>query len=285
MTPYIDAHTHVQFSAFKDDWRETIDRALEAGVYIVNVGTQRDTSAQAVEIAREYEEGVYAVVGLHPVHTGKSFHDAAELGDTTGAKGFTSRGEKFDYEHYRSLALAEKVVAIGECGFDFFRLEGDVEEVRRAQREALEAQIALAADVKKPLMIHCRSGKEHDAFHDLIEALKTKTQNLTPGVVHFFSGTKEDAKELLDMGYSFTFGGVITFVHDYDEVVRAIPTERILSETDAPYVTPAPHRGKRNEPFYVIEVVRRLAELKDVSEEEMKEKIWENAKRIFGIHV
>ncbi|MDP3725505.1 MAG: TatD family hydrolase, partial [Nanoarchaeota archaeon] len=101
------------------------------------------------------------------------------------------------------------------------------------------------------------------------------------GVVHIFSGTKEDARKLLNMGFYFTFGGVITFVRDYDEIVRYIPADRIMSETDAPYVTPTPYRGKRNEPAYVVEVVKKLAELKGVSVEEMKERIWENARRVF----
>ncbi|MEK7479311.1 MAG: TatD family hydrolase [Patescibacteria group bacterium] len=300
---YIDCHTHVNFAAFKDDYKETITRAHEAGVFLVNVGTQKDTSRRAVEIANEYDEGVYATVGVHPIHTDVSHHDADELGSSIAVESFTSRGEDFDYEYYKKLALDKKVVAIGECGLDYAAFvrerrerlqkrasaetlsEGglpqeDIEQKKEKQKEVFEGHIRLAGEVGKPLMIHCR-----DAFHDLIEVLISNSQFLisNPGIVHFFSGTKEDAKKLLDLGFSFTFGGVITFVRDYDEVIRFIPADRILSETDAPYVTPAPYRGKRNEPAYVIEVVKKLAELKGISVEDMRNVIWENATKVFSL--
>lgn len=267
MTPrFFDVHTHVNFAAFRGDYKEVIQHALDAGIWMVNVGTQQDTSKRAVEIAHEFAEGVYASVGLHPIHTEKSHHDEQELGisnkqQATSDKGFTSRGEKFDYEYYKTLAQDEKVVAIGECGLDYFRLG---EETKQKQREAFEAQIALAHDVKKPLMIHCRN-----AFSDLISILQTPNSELptTPGVIHFFSGAPSDAKNLLGLGFSFSFGGVITFVRDYDEVVRYIPLDRILLETDAPYVTPVPYRGKRNEPVYVVEVAKKIAEIKKISAE------------------
>ncbi len=118
MLHLFDVHTHVNFAAFRGDYRDVIQRALDAGVWMVNVGTQRDTSARAVEIAREFPEGVYAAVGLHPIHTEKSRHDEEELGGDTA---FTSRGEEFDYEYYKKLAQDEKVVAIGECGLDYYR--------------------------------------------------------------------------------------------------------------------------------------------------------------------
>jgi TatD DNase family protein len=144
----------------------------------------------------------------------------------------------------------------------------------------------LTKDVAKPLMIHCR-----DAFADTIAMLRAAgPDGYTPGVVHFFTGTVNDARALLDMGFSFTFGGVITFPPrrgvtegTYDEVVKFIPIDRIMSETDAPYVAPVPFRGKRNEPAYVVRTVAKLAELKGVSLDEMKAQIWENAKGVFGI--
>ena len=157
---------------------------------------------------------------------------------------------------------------------------GDDDEKKRNQKEVFLQHIELASEVKKPLMIHCR-----DAYDDLIPILEQHKDMLLEdaGIAHFFAGSKDHAKKLLDLGFSFTFGGVVTFVRDYDTLIDMIPIDRILSETDAPYVTPAPHRGKRNEPLYVILVVQRLAELKGVSEEEMKKQIWENAQRIFGL--
>lgn len=274
---YIDCHTHAHFAAFKDDYKEVIERALESGVAVVNVGTQKDTSARAVEVAHEFEKDVWAVVGLHPIHTEKSFHDTKELGAGGDENGFTSRGEDFDYDFYKKLALDPKTVAIGECGLDYFHLG---EETKKRQAEAFVEQIELAYEVKKTLMIHCR-----DAFSDLIKILEENKNKLNenPGVVHFFTGTTDNARELLDLGFYFTFGGVITFARSYDEVIKMIPMDRLLSETDAPYVTPEPFRGKRNEPAYVVYVTRKLAELKGVTEEEMAEQILRNAKKVFKI--
>lgn len=276
---FLDAHTHVQFAAFDEDRKEVIDRAINNGVSMVNVGTQADTSAAAIKLANEYKEGLYATVGLHPIHTEKSYHDEKELGDGDAAKVFTSKGENFDYDNYKKMALDSKVVAIGECGLDYYRLS---EESKEKQKEIFIKQIELAKDVKKPLMIHCRN-----AFSDLIEILNSelKILNSPPGVIHFFSGTAEDAKKLMELGFSFTLGGVVTFTRDYDEAIKAIPLDRILSETDAPYVAPVPYRGKRNEPFYVIEVVKKLAEIKNVSVEEIAEATIRNASRVFNIRL
>lgn len=299
---FFDAHTHVQFAAFEKDYREVVNRALALGVGLVNVGTQKDTSRRAVEIAQEfqsyetqsYETGsrkigavrenapVYAAVGLHPIHTSRSYHDEQELGiisenqrvdqHKSASRGFMSRAEEFDYNYYKKLALDPKVVAIGECGLDYFRLQ---EDSKKKQAEAFVKQIELAHEVKKPLMIHCRQ-----AFGDLIDILNTqyKILNNPPGIIHFMSGTKNDAKKLLDLGFYFTFGGVITFTRSYDEVIKMIPLDRILSETDAPYVTPVPYRGKRNEPAYVVAVVEKIAEIKGISLEKAAVQILKNTK-------
>lgn len=278
---FLDAHTHVQFAAFQGDWRDVIKRALNRGVWMINVGTQCDTSRRAVQIAEQYHQGLFATVGLHPIHTAKSFHDVDELGGGEAARTFSSRGETFDFNEYRQLAASPKVVAIGECGLDYYRMEGSLEISKDKQKETFLGQIELARVVGKPLMVHCR-----EAFEDLIDVLKTQREKLRredPGVIHFFTGTVEDAKELLNLGFSFTFGGVITFAENYDQAVRTIPADRMLSETDAPYVAPVPYRGKRNEPSYVIEVVKRLAELKGVSAEEMAGQILRNASRIFRL--
>jgi TatD DNase family protein len=289
MQEFFDAHTHVQFSAYDADRDAVVQRAKDAGVRFVNIGTQKDTSRRAVELA-ERNEGVFAVVGLHPVHTSRSFHDVDELGGDETAKGFTSRGEIFDKAYYRELALHPKTLAIGECGLDYFHFNEDEsrETQVQKQKDAFLAQIMLAAEVKKPLMIHCR-----EAFPDLISILRSELairNSKNPGIIHFFTGTVAEAQELLDLGFSFTFGGAITFpprkgksAGDYDEVIHLIPADRILSETDAPYVAPAAYRGNRNEPAYIIEVVKKLAELKNVSVGEMASQIRDNAKKVFGI--
>jgi TatD DNase family protein len=283
---YFDAHTHVNFGAFDPDCREVIDRALKAGVGFVNVGTQATTSARAVELAREYEN-LYAAVGLHPIHTSASYHDADELGDDLEARSFTSRGEVFGYEYYKKLALDPKTVAIGECGFDYFRLGENREEQITKQKQAFAEQVRLAEEVKKPLMIHARASKGTDDAYEDLAAVLEETQFPGKVIFHFYAGSLEMAEKLLGSSFGggtyFTFGGVVTFVRDYNKVVKMIPAERILSETDAPYVTPTPHRGKRNEPAYVIEVVKKLAEIKNISEEETRLKILKNAERVFNL--
>lgn len=270
-----DVHTHLQFHAFKDDADLVIQRALAAGIWMVNVGTQVDTSQAAINIAEKFKEGVYAAVGLHPIHTQKSFYDKQELG---GAAEFTSRGENFDPVSYKKLAQHPKVVAIGECGLDYYRLEPDTKE---KQKKAFLQQIELAQEVSQPLMVHCRQ-----AFGDLISVLTVNRLALNdpPGIIHFFSGTKDDAKQLLDLGFSFSFGGVITFTRDYDEVLNYIPLNRLLLETDAPYVAPVPYRGRRNEPVYVVEVAKKLAEIKKTSMERVAETTFANANKIFHIN-
>lgn len=267
---YIDIHSHLNFAAFDTDREEVMARAREAGVAMINVGTQKDTSASAVVLAEKYPDGVYAAVGLHPIHTAKSFHDEEELGE--GGKEFTSRGEVFDYDYYKKLALHPKVVAIGECGLDYYRIENGKEK----QEEIFRKQIELAIEVKKPLMLHIRS-----AYADAFKVLKTYTE--VTGNLHFFAGTIEEAKPFLDMGFSFSFTGVISFARQYDEVVRYLPLERIMSETDCPYVAPVPFRGKRNEPAYVVEVIKKIAEIRNEDFETIRAQLLTNAVRFFGL--
>lgn len=269
---YLDAHTHAQFPAYDEDRDAVLARAREAGVRMVNVGTTRKTSEAAVALARAYPDLCYAAVGVHPSHASTSeYVDPSE--QAAGGE------ESLDMEYYANLAKNPNVVAIGECGLDYFRVND--EATKQKQRELFLSHMKFAKEMGKPLMIHCRS-----AFPDLLKLLAANFQLLidgNPGIIHFFTGTAEEANDLLALGFSFTFGGVITFVRDYDPVIAAIPPDRILSETDAPYVTPAPYRGKRNEPSYVVEVARKLAELKEVPVKKMAEIINENARRIFHI--
>ncbi len=286
MPKYIDIHSHVNFQAFDADRGEVIKRALDGETIVINVGTQADTSRQAVALAEQYENGVYAIVGLHPIHTGASYHDEKELGE--GGKEFTSRGEVFDKEVYREFLKNPKVVGIGECGLDYYRMD---EESIEKQKSAFVAQIELANEFGKPLMLHIRNNpkdKSRNAYFDALELLK---QHLSPevlppgarGDVHFFAGGLAEAKAFLDFGFTLSFTGVITFTHDYDEVIKHTPLDMIMTETDSPYVTPVPHRGKKNEPVYVREVTKKIAEIKNLPENEVAEAILANAKRVFGI--
>jgi TatD DNase family protein len=276
---YIDIHGHVNFNAFDDDRDVAIRRALDNKTWIINVGTQRDTSKKAVEIANKYEEGVYAIVGLHPIHTSASYHDEKELGE--GGKEFTSRGEVFDKDTYREFLKDPRVVAIGECGLDYFHM--DVESIEK-QKEAFIAQVELAEETNKPLMLHIRNNpknKDINAYADVLEILKKYPK--VKGDVHFFAGSTTDAKAFLERGFTLSFTGVITFTHDYDEIIKNTPINMIMSETDCPYVAPVPYRGKRNEPFYVNEIVKKIAEIKGLSLIETQKAIIANAKRVFDI--
>lgn len=286
MTPkYIDIHNHVNFSAFDADRDEVMKRAKENNTIVINVGTQIDTSRKAMEMTRKYEN-TYAIIGLHPIHTGASYHDTKELGE--GGAEFTSRGEIFNKEAYAELLKSKKVVGIGECGLDYYRCD---EESIAKQKQAFIAQIELANEFNKPLMLHIRNNpedKSRNAYADVLDILKQFSP--IPGIgerprgdVHFFAGNLEDAKNFLDFGFTLSFTGVITFTKDYDEVIKNTPLDMIMTETDSPYVTPAPYRGKRNEPSYVAEVVKKIAEIKNLPEEKVAEAIMANAKRVFGI--
>jgi len=267
---FFDCHTHVNFVAYNDDREATILRAREAGVGMNVVGTQFDTSRSAVELAEKYDN-VYATIGLHPIHTSKSYHDAQELGD--GGKEFTSRGEVFDMAAYEELGKSPRVIAVGECGLDYYRCD---ESTKALQSKVFIEQIELANKLGKPLMLHIRN-----AYEDALEVIKSHAK--VRGDVHFFAGDWNIAKKFLDLGFTLSFTGVITFTHDYDEVIKNTPLDMLLSETDAPYVTPAPHRGKRNEPAYVEHVVRKIAEIRGEDLEKVSAQIMANAKRVFGI--
>lgn len=279
MPKYIDIHSHVNFKAFDEDRDEVMKRALDNDTWVINVGTQIDTSRKAAEMTTEYSEGVYAIVGLHPIHTGASYHDVKELGE--GGKEFTSRGEVFDKDAYREFLKNPKVLGLGECGLDYYRMD---EESIAKQREALLAQIELANEVGKPIMLHIRNNPKdntRNAYFDALEMLKEHAK--VKGDVHFFAGGIPEAKAFLDFGFTLSFTGVITFTTDYDEVIKYTPLDMIMTETDCPYVTPVPHRGKRNEPVYVSEVVKKIALVKGLPEDEVAQAIVANAQRVFKI--
>ena len=281
---YIDTHAHVNINAFKDDAEAVISRCAEEEVAIINVGTQQDTSKRAVELAEAYDN-CFAIIGLHPVHTSASYHDEQELGENM--KGFTSRGEEFDPAYYRELSKSKKVVAIGECGLDYYRLEKDT---RAVQEEAFISQIELANELGLPLMIHTRDSKGNSAsakaeagvgnvYDDTYELLKAHAK--VRGNVHFYAGTYEQAKRFFDIGFSVSFTGVITFAKDYEEVVRSAPLDMIHAETDCPYVAPVPHRGQRCEPWMVKEVYKRIAEIRGEDEEIICEALMNNARALY----
>lgn len=293
---FIDTHTHVNLRAFKSDADETIQRALDAGVAVVNVGTQIDTSRHAVEMLNNYPEYVYAVVGLHPTHT--FAHDFQDDEEVT----FKTREEYFDVALYRDLAQNQRVVGIGECGLDYYRLpiDRDHDEIKKLQRNAFEAQINLALELDKTLCVHCRPSEgTQDAYEEMLEIItkvKYPESSGAPGIwtdagkrlrfeIHCYTGNAELAMKFVELGGFIGLNGIITFdkTARSHEVVDAIPLESIVLETDAPYLTPQPHRGKRNEPSFLSEVAKLIAEWKGVDLETVAAQTTANAKKLFNL--
>ncbi len=287
MPKYIDIHAHINFVAFDEDRDAVISHALEKDTWVINIGTQYDTSKKAVEMTNEYKEGVYSTIGLHPIHTSASYHDVNELGDE--GRAFVSRGEIFDKEKYKELIKTGKVVGIGECGLDYYHLSSDSVE---KQKRAFIDQIELANELEIPLMLHIRNSDEHldtSAYQDVLEILKKHSK--VKGVIHFFAGTLKDAQDFIDFGFYLSFAGVITYPPkkndprkiNFEEIIKELPLDKIMADTDSPYVAPVPHRGKRNESVYVKDIVKKIAEIKFLDEEKVASQIVENAKKLFRI--
>lgn len=284
MMKLIDTHTHVNLRAFKEDATETIQRALDSGVAVVNVGTQIDTSRQALEMLNLFPENVYAAIGLHPSHTfAHDYEDDEEVK-------FKTREEHFDASIYRELAKNERVVGIGECGLDYYRLpnDRDHDEIKNLQRAAFQEQINLALELDKALCVHCRpSDGTQDAYEEMLEIIsKVKAEN--PALrfeIHCYTGNPELAVKFAELGGFIGLNGIITFdkTGRSQQVVEALPLESMILETDAPYLTPKSHRGQRNEPSYLLEVAEQIATWKNVTIEEVAETTTANAKKLFNI--
>lgn len=287
MPKYIDIHAHINFKAFDESRDAIISRALDNNTWVINIGTQYDTSKKAVEMTNDYKDGIYSTIGLHPIHTGASYHDESELGEN--GKEFTSRGEIFDKEKYKELSKQGKVVGVGECGLDYYHMEPESVE---KQKIAFISQIELANELNIPLMLHIRNSVENlntNAYQDVLDILKKYSK--VKGVIHFFAGTLEDAKSFIDFGFYISFAGVITYPPrknsprpiNYEEIIKELPLDKIMADTDSPYVAPVPHRGTSNEPLYVADIVKKISEIKGLPLEEVASQIVLNAKKLFNI--
>jgi len=277
----IDTHSHVNFNTYADDGEAVVKRALDNGVWMINAGAQHSTSCRAVEYAEKYKEGVYAAVGLHPSHT-----HIDNLRQDKDAEIEVEEVEIFDAKKYKKLLENPKTVAVGEIGLEY----GDniSQEAKNKQKEVLIEQIELAQQTNKPIIFHCRG-----AYDDLIELLEMFNfgcahcpHSCSPklrGSMHCFVGRLSQAERLVEMGFHIGLNGIITYARDYDKVIRKIPLERILLETDAPYLSPVPYRGKRNEPLYVKHVAEKIAEVRGISFEEVAKQTTKNARELFEI--
>lgn len=256
MPKYFDIHSHLTSPDYEKDFDEVIRRLKEAETHTITVGTDLESSEKAVELADKYPE-IYACIGVHPTE------DTARV---------------FGGPAFRELVSHPRVVAVGECGMDFFHAKKEDDYER--QKKLFLDQIEFALEHDKPIMIHARNAYEE--ILETLEPLKRIHGEKLRGNVHFFAGDLAVARRFIDIGFTLSFTGVITFVRDYDEVIKNAPLEAIMSETDAPLVAPAPYRGKRNEPSYVREVVKRIAEVKEEDLEQVRAALVNNALRMIG---
>lgn len=255
---FIDIHAHPTFTAYDADREAMLARLKEADGAAIGVGVDLLTSKKEVALAEQHDH-LYASVGIHPV-------DNVE--------------EEYDAKEFEALVQHKKVVAVGECGLDFYRREKTPEEYKR-QLARFEAQLTLAVERDLPLMIHCRDA--HEELLSLLGTLAREYGERLRGNIHFFTAPKEIAKRYFDLGFTISFPGVITFAPEVQDVVRYAPLERIHAETDSPFASPLPHRGKRNEPAYVREVISKIAHVKELPFDTVALALVENAGRIFAL--
>ena len=254
----IDSHAHLEMPEFRKDLSEVLQRAKDSGIgYIFTVGTERKDWRRALEIAGSHPS-VYAILGVHP-------HNAREIDEKT-------------YPALKELCKHEKVKAYGEIGLDFFRNHSP----RDVQLKRFREQIALAKELRLPIVVHDR-----EAHQETLEILKSEKAGENGGIIHCFSGDEEMAKACIDMGFYISIPGSITYknAERFREIVKSLPLETLLVETDAPFLTPVPFRGKRNEPSYVRYTAEKVAEIKKVSFEKVAEVTTENALRVYRLKV
>ncbi|MFA6466809.1 MAG: TatD family hydrolase [Patescibacteria group bacterium] len=267
----VDSHTHLNFEAYQDDLSEVIGRCRQEVMAVINVGAAYKSSLKAVDLALA-ETNFYSAIGLHPIHV----YD-----------------ENFEEQNYQDLinSAEGKIVAMGETGFDYFHLwqslakgAKSIEEVKAKQEAVFRSHIKLAKKNNLALIIHGRNGKEDKtAYTDIYRVLKD--EGMKRGVIHCYGGDLEEAKAFVDLGFYLGFTGIVTFDKTgvLEQIARWIPIDKLLIETDAPYLTPVPYRGKRNEPIYVKYVAEKIAEIKNKSVAEIIEITGENAKKLFNL--
>ena len=268
MQPKIfDIHSHLNFRDFDNDREEIIKRMQENGIWTICVGADRKTSKECVELAEKYEN-IYSSVGIHPTE-----HLGVEL---------------LSDLNLRKLAGHPKVVAIGETGLDYYHLnlDGNVAAVKRKQQEILFKHLELGRELNLPLIIHCRQA--HDDMLALIKDFRKKNKAVRSasgawGVMHCFSGDEDLAWQYFSLGLLISFNGMITFSKRWDDLIRKMPLEKLLVETDCPFLTPEPYRQMRNEPILVKQVISRIAEIRNLTPARVAEITANNARGFFSI--
>jgi TatD DNase family protein len=260
---YFDIHSHLNLEDFDNDREDVIKKLKNDGIFTTTVGTDYKSSLFAIELADRHEN-IFASVGLHP-------NDVDS--------------EDFDYDKFLELAKKDRVVAIGECGLDYFY--NQEKDFKEKQKNIFEKHIEISIQTGKILMIHARPSRgTMDAYTDVLDILESfKNTNLNLRAnFHFFAGDLGIAKRIIDLGFSMSFDGPITFSKDYDEVIIYTPIEYIMVETDSPFAAPVPYRGRRSDPSMVVEVIKKIAELKSMDTEEVSKILLNNSFKIFNIH-
>lgn len=261
---YFDAHTHVQFPQYDADRAEVVRAVEKADIGGLVVGCDLESSKRAVEFVSD-KEHFYASVGLHPNH---------------------EEDEWFEAKNYLPFFENKKVVAVGECGLDYFRPKSIDDELKQKQKNLFQDHIDLAVESGRPLIIHARPSKGTvDAYEDALELLTNakKDHPELRGDFHFFVGDVDVARKILELDFTMSFTAVLTFTREYDEVVRFIPQTHILTETDAPYVAPASRRGERNDSLAVIDVLSAMASIRGEDSEELRKAVLSNASSLFRL--
>jgi TatD DNase family protein len=293
----IDTHAHLNFPAFDKDRNKIIEKCLENDLWLINIGSNYETSKRAVEIAEKYEKGVYASIGLHPINL-----------DTGLVKLKTDESEgehfekEFDFEKYKSLALRSfseggKVMAIGEIGLDYYwkpKTTKKKEMFKQRQKELFFKELELAQELNLPVIFHCRMA--HDDFIEILRSTFHTPHSKINGVMHGFVGTLEQLKEYLKLGFYIGFNGIIFKKIEginFEENIKNAPLEKILIETDCPYLTPplarrsfsegGQNQDERNEPLYVKYIAQEIAKIKNLSFEKVAEITTKNARQLFKI--
>lgn len=278
MKPHlIDTHCHIHFPSYDVDRAEVLARMREKGIWGITIGTASGNSEAGIKFA-EATEGIWCTVGLHPSHTTSEHLDENE--------GAVHEREISQETLVRLARSSKKVVAIGEAGLDWYRIHE--EDAKHIQERVFRTHLAAAQELDVPVVIHCR-----DALTRLAEILQEfqASRFKIQGVVHSFTGTWEEAKPLIDLGMYIAVNGIATFPlrkgqdpeSAIDRTIERIPLERLLLETDAPYLAPAPYRGKRNEPSYVEEVAKHVAKVRGMGLEEVAEQTTKNAMELFHL--
>lgn len=282
---YIDTHCHLNFKDFKDDYKQVAERALSNQVEMVVVGSEIKTSTRAISLSNEFEQGVYSAVGLHPIH----LQDVLIKNDNENGKyEFRSKKEEYQESAYLDLIKSggKKVVAVGEIGLDYYHIdsssEAELSSIKNLQQEVFYKQLELAKKVELPVIIHCREAHD-DLFSVLKDFYSKNSFKKEWGVIHCFSGDLEQAKKYWDLGLLISFTGLITFVKQWDSLIEKAPLDKIMIETDSPYLSPNPYRGQRNEPLYVKEVAKKIAEIKKQGLDLTAKAILETSKNFFQV--